>query len=569
MTKATSPQENGFDWNKLKSLSIVAKNEVWADLRAARWKRGGLWTCFTIWVLSLVAFLATFYTIYVYSFFDSTCTGEAFNVETKDLWSIAEFFEISMASGTLTFTAAKAIDVAWDIVIGRGGQTILAMFTWKAMSTHVQYSMLKGPVTYDTFWTVFMEDRASVISTVRLSRDFLTKQAIRSKRAMIFTIMSLAFILAFPTLSSSMTGYISRTEPFIRDIEGRPVPESDFRPVVYMIHDGPRVDLPSDHMIVCENSYPWSQPLKVRLRWCDYWLKNTLGANVSDYVEQHGFFGLSQGETDWWSSEKAAYIKIPSPALNISAFYLDGESRPFGHSWVDPRTQLRPFNEFSNALFALEGSTATYSTTYILDHGTCIVSSGYQWGFSFLQSFIFLLLLLVYSMGTWTLWLNAHLRLQNLKYHDTPRRFKAALLLSQQLSQDLRPVPPLVLESLTTKEIDNQVSEQLNGGRIHNSQVIHFEEEATLRSRVLDWFRREKWWVAALAFVLSFPGWVFMDIFLEAAGFVTAAAITLLPALLVGIILALSVGTTPKSRGMMVGFFAVLGAGPWIYLSIL
>lgn len=139
----------------------------------------------------------------------------------------------------------------------------MAFFLWKAISTHIQYTMLHGPVTYTTFWTAFMEDRASLASAIRLSRDFFCKRGMYSTRGITFILTSLAYLLAFPTIASSMTGYIPRTEAFVSDVDGKPVAESDFRPVVYMMHDGPRVNMSADFIVPCEKS-KWgkNQPLQ-------------------------------------------------------------------------------------------------------------------------------------------------------------------------------------------------------------------------------------------------------------------------------------------------------------------
>jgi hypothetical protein len=50
------------------------------------------------------------------------------------------------------------------------------------------------------------------------------------------------FIVAFPTLAGSMTGYTPKNEAYINSDTGRLNPFTDILPAVYVIHDGNRVE---------------------------------------------------------------------------------------------------------------------------------------------------------------------------------------------------------------------------------------------------------------------------------------------------------------------------------------
>lgn len=99
------------------------------------------------------------------------------------------------------------------------------------------------PVTYDTFWTIFMRQEASLVSMVRVARDFSSRRSLRSKVAMIFMVLTMVLILVFPTLAGAMTGYASRSGSFIADQKGNLSPFAQFTPVLYFIHDGWRIGL--------------------------------------------------------------------------------------------------------------------------------------------------------------------------------------------------------------------------------------------------------------------------------------------------------------------------------------
>jgi hypothetical protein len=127
-------------------------------------------------------------------------------------------------------------------VVGRLGQSLLAYFSWRAFSVYVRASMETGPITYHTFWTIFMQDHTSLRSIYRLIRDFVSKRALRSAVAMTFMIISMTFVLVFPTLASAMTGYTANNEAVIKFGNGTQTPFGNFRQLVAIIHDGDRIN---------------------------------------------------------------------------------------------------------------------------------------------------------------------------------------------------------------------------------------------------------------------------------------------------------------------------------------
>jgi hypothetical protein len=65
-------------------------------------------------------------------------------------------------------------------------------------------------------------------------------------------------------------------------------------------------------------------------------------------------------------------IRLPRPALNISAFYVPGLSIWFGKDWVDPRTNTQPYKDISNVRLSVPGAPeVAYTLDYIQKHGSC------------------------------------------------------------------------------------------------------------------------------------------------------------------------------------------------------
>lgn len=105
------------------------RKEAWKDIRSIRWQRLGPWLPFLAWVGGLLYFFSCFFIktqtssgYYNLSYSGDYSTGcrpdDSFSPFTDDFnwWASDGFFQITWASGSLTFTQAKVIDIAWDVV---------------------------------------------------------------------------------------------------------------------------------------------------------------------------------------------------------------------------------------------------------------------------------------------------------------------------------------------------------------------------------------------------------------------------------------------------------------------
>ena len=113
ITKKTRATQ-GWIWFK------EARAEAWADIRMSRW-RAARWLLIPCWQAAvLVGIVSISWAPATLSQFeDSACRPDgSFRVWGTDYnsWTINGFFQITIGMGTLTFTQAKVIDVAWDIV---------------------------------------------------------------------------------------------------------------------------------------------------------------------------------------------------------------------------------------------------------------------------------------------------------------------------------------------------------------------------------------------------------------------------------------------------------------------
>jgi hypothetical protein len=135
-------------------------------------------------------------------------------------------------------------------VFGRGGQALLGFISWRVFAKYVTVSMHTAPITFNTFRAFFLNgDTPTVLGVTRLIGDFTRRHALRSKAAMTFMIMTMAFILAFPTFGGAMTGYSANVQAFVEDRAENYVPFDSFQVLYYTIHDGDRINKTVDFQV--------------------------------------------------------------------------------------------------------------------------------------------------------------------------------------------------------------------------------------------------------------------------------------------------------------------------------
>jgi hypothetical protein len=98
-----------------------------------------------------------------------------------------------------------------------------------------------------------MHKEPNWISLYCLLREPFLRRGLASKLALLFMILSITFMMAFPTFISAMTGYQQNVEAYVRDVDKDFISFGKFSPVLWVIHDGDRVNLTKDYPVILEN----------------------------------------------------------------------------------------------------------------------------------------------------------------------------------------------------------------------------------------------------------------------------------------------------------------------------
>ncbi|KAI0111687.1 hypothetical protein F4814DRAFT_460837 [Daldinia grandis] len=488
--------------------------ETWSDLCAVRWARTGYWSLFALWSATVLGFFI-FISLYNSTDFDisdgSACkTDGSFIMDSSNYypWKSSSFFEISLGFGNLTFAEAKVIDIAWDIVIGRGGQALMAFMSWRVFADYVTTSMEFAPVTFTVFSIIFLQDEPSFFSTISIVRAFISGRGLKSKTSMVFMVLTMVFIIAWPTVAGAMTGYTTIGKAFVPDIDNNYISFSAFQRLAYIVHDGGRINLTSNYIpFAPEQSH--EEPVthsSGSFTTCyfseghiqdDCWLQS----NVSAYVSSYGFYGLKNISSRWMNTT------IPSPMLNISAFYIPPLSHFYGFNWSgDPGMgHTYEFTNASNGVFVY--SNNTYTLDYVNANGRCQpVRDRFKWGFSCMQLFIVLAFLSIETIGIYILWLKAQFQLPLQGEVETHRGWRAILVMAEKMDKELQEAG-IDARSLTDQRLKVAIRKQLHGGSVSFDAPLT-RSGYSFRHGMWQWIKRERkrFLTLLLTTILTGPG---------------------------------------------------------------
>ncbi|KAI0889345.1 uncharacterized protein GGS22DRAFT_153679 [Annulohypoxylon maeteangense] len=448
-------------YQRVKSHIKSVEWEKW--IRRCCWVASILWT---VSILGLFAFLGLYGALsYRFESEDSACrSDDTFNpiISEYNAWAMSGFFKINLGFGNLTFTEAKVVDIFWDIIIGRGLQASMAFMSWHVFTIYVTTLMEFTPVTYAVFFTVFLQNEPTLYSTFSIVRAFISQRRLRSRIAMVFMIWSMSFLMVWPTIVGAMTGYTTVIEALVLDYKGHYIPFKEFQPIAYVIHDGWRVNLTANYIVSLYGSGKTAEkePIVNFLHnsFCGACVFGTISDSgvdcsiqeeASNYVSKYGFFGLNH------TASTFGRIEIPSPVLNISAFYINPVGEFYGSS---------QFGNLSNAAFVY--SNQTYPLTYVIENGSCQPTvNRLKWGFSFIQVFFALLFLTVWTIGTSILWHEARSNLCLLSQAVVPKGWRPILILAENMKKEMGRAG-LDACSLTGQELEDEIKTRLKGGSV-------------------------------------------------------------------------------------------------------
>lgn len=177
------------------------------------------------------------------------------------IWDTRYTFAASYGFGGLSFSSVKAIDVCWDLLVGRGGQVLLLALFYTVFRPATHTLLSTGALPHEqilamqyspaSLWTLRTVLGHSVASRRSSKTHQMTIEAdSRSSRqrgfyrlytlALIFSTM---FLLAFPTWLSAMTLYQASSFPVLPTGTGDFMTIDSPKPCAMVIFNGEVIGL--------------------------------------------------------------------------------------------------------------------------------------------------------------------------------------------------------------------------------------------------------------------------------------------------------------------------------------
>ena len=127
------------------------------------------------------------------------------------------FFAIVPITSQISFDAVKALDVAWSIVIGRGGQALLLWMSYRVYTACLLRLMESTAVPYALYVDLaFGQTMSSIWQMTKFT--FQRKSAARHKVLMIWLALALVWVLGWQTVTDLMTSYASDGDAYAQII---------------------------------------------------------------------------------------------------------------------------------------------------------------------------------------------------------------------------------------------------------------------------------------------------------------------------------------------------------------
>jgi hypothetical protein len=192
-----------------------------------------IWQPLTLLVI-VITFTATFFTVYnpydksryKDDFFFCNADGklEKIDYDYKPFWDPRLYFTINIAFGKFTFSTAKVLDAAWDALVGRGGQFVAAVLTYRTLRRSLTLTMESRTVPINAVASLYCR-QIQLMSVEKLVhtmfrhwkfKHLMWQRSIHEGRGRLSVQLFICtYVLFFATLVSVMTGYRAQLSGFV------------------------------------------------------------------------------------------------------------------------------------------------------------------------------------------------------------------------------------------------------------------------------------------------------------------------------------------------------------------
>lgn len=349
---------------------------------------------------------------------------------------LGHVFNVDLVYGDFSFPGAKLIDIAWDLAFGRGVQIIMMWITYKILAESLVWVMETRPISFNLFVSGTLAP-VEIATLGPLSSFALSKTNIHHKCLAVWLSLAILWVIIFPTIMGAMTGYIAKVVPNIDTIvkmkePGRFMNITEFMSsgVSFQYNGELNVSSLPSELLTTNN------PLKKIPA-------SYLGINETTIITKN------EPTLALWTTLNT---KLTSPVAPYT-YYLSVNGTEYDFSSIPQELSATVAVAVFNVQYMVDNMI--YPGNYIAsdDNVFCLQNHNYQWGFSSVLVFIFMICNGIWLLGNFITWWSLQRKSQFAKKKRTMGRYRAAVDITEAIANELGPN----LSALSNSDLESEL----------------------------------------------------------------------------------------------------------------
>ncbi|CAI9627638.1 unnamed protein product [Alternaria burnsii] len=430
-------------WDAMKWVGKTTKDApVWKHVRWSK-KQFYAFCLVVIWVvlpMTLISYLTPFTSIFA----DKTLScGDSFYGQPQNatVTGIEKLFALDATFGRFSFSQVKAIDVLWDLLVGKGAQALAWWASYNVFCDALLRAIERHPASFEIFQRIGNEG-PGLHSLWTLTKELWNAKSARTRALFFYMFWSTGYVLLVPIVLGAMTGYDSTSIAWI-DLEGENniIPASSLHQTWALI--GTKNETFKTTACVdwkARDDYLYMQDQ--REHKCDCQFPN---GTITTADERYKWLS-SQYSYYYYSYSSPFYANCSYTYPNNTQTFTDAAARSFidtqyvsaDDTYACNATISIPINGKQYDASNLNGdfgycyNGVGYNYSYLSDKSRCLpdtANPSYQWGFATLMSGLFILVTAIWTLSMYVLWQDAQFNCKLVKegYRLTPLRAAFAM----------------------------------------------------------------------------------------------------------------------------------------------
>ncbi|KAI4237653.1 MAG: hypothetical protein LQ352_007929 [Teloschistes flavicans] len=364
-------------------------------------------------------------------------------VDTRNSSRLQSAFTINLRGAAhLSFAEAKFIDLIFDLIFGQGGRLVLGAISYIVFMDALLRFMEITPVSFKLYTSLVFAP-SSLISTWRSIKAIFTTKGWRAKMYLIWCAVAMTYVLAFPTLIESATGYVQPSSAGFNLNNTFITADSDDLLSCYNVNGGlllgldknnTRITGPPAHVFDPSTFYV----NRDQLDDIPSSISNTsLYYQLLTYRPYQDIYNLTNSTTSPRRAMKNGDLNASNIATDSSDYSVNMDYTTNitlnGHMYKF--LNMDPIDLWQEAYCYGDELVGSYDLT---QSPFCFSKAYFVWGFSSIVLYVILGLQIVWTIGMYCVWVDANIASHLVRSGRTVRGpFRAAADLAEALNETL------------------------------------------------------------------------------------------------------------------------------------